>query len=174
MVLLAGCAPAAPAVIERSCVDPESGNLVAFWMVLDHGADRGKREPVLVTYPHAVFVQWPREGYYPNSAAKRLFMVYDNVAKKSYLTRDFDAFLTVISNLPRDTVIGQFDTCTMSRNGMPRDLWSQATKILAEKDPAWAQIRSNDLTESGEAWYTRTVTVCYGVYEWDFIFPGDE
>jgi len=164
-----------PVVIESSHVDPDSGNLIAWWMVRDHGPTPGELEPVLVTHPYAVFIQWPNEEWtlHAHAANKRIFMLYDNVAKKSYQTRNVAAFLDLVSKLPRDSTIARFDTCTVTRNHMPRELWRPLEEALAEKDPLWAKLRSSDIEEVEEAYYSRMVVVCYGVYEWDFVFPGD-
>lgn len=124
-LLLAGCrtagletisGPATPAPVENSPVDPETGDLVAWWMSRTEGTPKGELVPVLVPHPHAIFIQWPKEEWFPDSAGKRLFAFYDNVQKKSWLTRDFDSFLAVVNRQPHDITVLQLDTCTVPRD----------------------------------------------------------
>jgi len=171
-VLLVGCTatapvgtgPTAPAVIESSHVDPKTGNLIAWWMSRSEGTPKGELVPVLVTHPYAIFIQWPSEKYNPDSADKRIFLFYDNVAKKSYQTRNFDAFLGVVAKQPRNIALLQFDTCTVSRDYMPRGQRDQLAKVLAEGNRTWAV---------NPAEGARTMRVCYGEFGWNFVFPGD-
>ena len=154
-----------PAVIERSRVDPETGNLIAFWMVRSEGQPTNERVPVLVTHPYALFIQWPSEEYDPDSANQRLFVFYDNVAKKSYLTRDFDVFLDVVSKQPRDITLRQFETCTISRDYMPEAQRGKLEKVLKAGNRTWAVI-----PERG----TNSFLVCYCEFLGDFVFPGED
>ncbi len=173
LVLLVGCtatAPlgtrtTAPAVIESSHVDPKTGNLIAWWMARREGTPKGELVPVLVTHPYAIFIQWPSEEYYPDSADKRGFIFYDNVAKKSYQTRSFDAFLDVVAKQPRDITLLKFDTCTVSRDYMPKEQRDQLEKVLAEGNRKWAV---------NPAEGARTMRVCYCEFDWDFVLPGDK
>lgn len=173
-LLLAGCQNTTrldtreampPVVVESEHVDPESGNLIAWWMTRREGTPKGELVPVLVTHPYAIFIQWPSEEYYPDSADKRTFIFYDNVKKKSYQTRDFEAFLKVVAAQPRDISLLQFDTCTVSRAFVPEEQWNQLEKVLAAGNRTWA-------TNPAEG--ARTIRVCYCEFDWDFVFPGDQ
>lgn len=151
-------------VVESTHVDPKTGNLIAWWMTRREGTPKGELEPVLVTHPYAIFIQWPSEEYYPNSADKRIFIFYDNVTKKSYQTRDFDAFLKVVAAQPRGISLLQFDTC-VSRDYMPKEQRERLKKVLANGNRTWAV---------NPAEGARTIRVCCGEFDWDFIFPGDK
>ena len=165
-------ATTAPVVIERSHVDPETGDLIAFWKIgRGEGAPKGERVPVLVKHPYplvthqyAMFIQWPNEEWHPDSADKRVFIFYDDVAKKSYQTRDFDAFLKVVAKQPRDITLYLLDTCTVSRDYMPEKQWSQLAKVLADGNRTLAEAEPNHLLKQ---------LVCYCSFEWDFVLPGD-
>jgi hypothetical protein len=173
-LFLAGCQNAArvetpeampPVVVESDHVDPESGNLIAWWMTRREGTPKGELVPVLATHPYAIFIQWPSEEYCPDSADKRIFLFYDNVKKKSYQTRDFEAFLKVVAAQPRDIRLRQFDTCTQSRAYVPKEPWDRLEKVLAAGNRTWA---TNPVTEN------RIIRVCYCECDWDFVFPGDK
>ncbi len=173
-LLLAGCQNTTrldtreampPAVVESDHVDPESGNLIAWWMTRREGLPKGELVPVLVTHPYAIFIQWPSEKIHPDSADKRIFIFYDNAKKKSYQTRDFDAFLKVVAAQPHDISLLQFDTCTVSRAFVPKEQWNQLKKVLAAGNRTWA-------TSTGGPAHKQLV--CYCEFDWDFVFPGDK
>ena len=157
-----------PAVIESSHIDSKTGNLIAWWMTKYEGAAKGEarpRVPVLVTHPYAIFIQWRDEESDPNSADRRVFIFYDNVAKKSYQTESFDAFLNVVANQPHDITLLQHETCTASRCSMPKEAWERLEKVLTDGNRTWAVNPVND---------TRFQIDCYCEFEWDFVFPCDE
>lgn len=114
-------------------VDPETGNLIAFWLKYpDNPEDYPEREkPVLVTEPYAVLMVW-HEG-------EKRFFIYDNRMKKTLKTDDFDAFLDELAGLPRGIAIQRFDTCTVPRiYDMPRAEWQRLTEVLREGERKWA------------------------------------
>ena len=153
-----------PLVIESSHVDPATRNLIAWWMTRREGKPKGELVPVLVTHPYGIFIQWPREEFYPDSADKRVFIFYDNIAKTSYQTRSFNAFLDVVAKQPRDITLLQFDTCTEGRDHMPKEQRVRLEKVLAAGNRTWAIDPATD---------TRIARVCYCEYDWDFVLPGD-
>jgi len=116
---------------------------------------------VLVDTPYAIFIQWLNEEYFPDSADKRVFIFYDNVKKKSYQTRNFDAFLDMLAKLPRGITLYKYDTCTILRDEMPKEQRDKLEKISPNGIPVWD---GND---------NRIRGVCFCQYEWDFILPGD-
>ena len=152
-------------VIESSCVDPETGNLIAWWMVRREGTPKGEKVPVLVTHPYAIFIQWPNEEWCPDSVNKRIYIFYDNVVKKSYQTRDFDTFLNILAAQPHNISLLQFETCSDPRCWMPEEHWNRLEKVLAEGNRKWAV---------NPAEGARTIRICYCVFDWDFVFPGDK
>jgi len=154
-----------PVVVESSHVDPETGNLIALWMIRTEGTPKGERVPVLVPHPYAIYILWPRAENHPEPADKRIFIFYDNVAKKSYQTRSFDAFLQVVANQPRDITLLQIDTCTVSRCHMPREQWHRLERVLADGNRRWAV---SPCTRSRISWF------CYCEFQGGFIYPGDK
>lgn len=169
LAVVGGCAAtvrapqstAEPAVIESSHVDPESGDLIALWMPMREG----KLEPVLVPHPYAVYILWPRPEDHPEPADKRIFIFYDNVAKKSYQTTDYDAFLAVVARQPRGITLLQIETCTVARCHMPKEQWDRLEKVLAEGNRRWAV---------NPGYGDRTWVFCYCECRGDFIYPGDK
>ena len=151
----------APAVIISSHVDPESGDLIALWM-----PERGQKlRPILVPHPYAMYILWPSEEHEPNAANKRVFIFYDNVTKKSYQTKDYDAFLNVIRRQPRNITLLRCETCTVPRCYMPGKEWKKLEKALAEGNRRWA---TNPVTEDN------TFGFCYCEAVGEFIYPGDK
>ena len=151
----------APAVIESSHVDPKTGDLIALWMPMRGG----KLEPVLVPHTYAVYILWPSPEGYPEPVNKRLFIFYDNVAKKCYQTEDYDAFLAVVSRQPSDITLLQIETCTVGRCYMPKEQWDRLEKVLAKGNRRWAVNR-----ETGN----RLSMFCYCEAQGDFIYPADK
>jgi hypothetical protein len=148
-------------VVDASRVDPASGNLIALWMQ-GEGAN-SKREPVLVTKPYAMFVYWPHPEYEKNADHKKVFLFYDNVAKKTYQSRDFDAFLKVMAEQPRDISVTRIDSCTVSRWNLPGDERGRLDKVMAEGNRKWADNPDNP----------DRIIFCYCKYSDDFLYPGD-
>jgi hypothetical protein len=124
----------------------------------------GKLDPVLVPHPYAVYIYWPSEEYVPNSAADRVFIFYDNVKKRSYQTRDYDAFVRVVAQQPRDITLLQFETCSVPRCYMPGDQWDQLEKVLAAGNRRWAVSPVSD---------DRYARFCYCESTGPFIYPAD-
>lgn len=173
VLILAGCATEdrenlnrdnPKQVIESTRVDPETGNLIAWWMTRREGTPKGQRVAVLVPCSYAVYIEWPNEQWCPNSADKRIFVFYDNVAKKSYRTNDFDTFLNILAAQPRDIQLLQFDTCSGPRCWMPEQQWNRLEKVLAEGNRKWG---INPVEGA------RTIRVCYCAFDGNFIFPGN-
>ena len=150
----------APAVIESSHIDPNTGNLIALWMPMRGSKGGQYLLPVLVSHPYEVYINWPREEYEPNSAAKRFYIFHDNVAKKSYQTKDYDAFLAVVARQPRGISLIQIETCSVPRCYMPDDQWGRLEKVMAAGGRKWG---SEDCTSR----------FCYCEAVGEFVFPGD-
>lgn len=166
VAFLAGCASRGPSLVsESSHVDPKTGDLIALWMPMRDAAGRPDRlDPILVPAPYAVYVAWPNPEYDPDFAAHRIFIFYDNVAKRSYQTRDYDAFLAVLSRQPVGISIVQIDTCTLSRCYMPADQWARLEQTLKSRG---MRLASDDVSESIRRF-------CYCEATGDFIYPGDK
>ena len=112
-------------------VDANSGNLIAYWLKHDRSGKPGIDTPVLVTEPYAVLVVWCEK--------ERHFYVYDNVAKRTFGTADFDAFLAELARLPTGVAVQQLDTCTVSRShDMPREQRERLMQTLAAGGRIWA------------------------------------
>jgi hypothetical protein len=150
----------ASAVIESSHVDPNTGNLIALWMPMRGPKGGQVLQPVLVSHPYEVYINWPSEENEPNSAAKRFYIFHDNVGKKSYQTKDYDAFLAVVARQPRGISLIQIETCSVPRCYMPTDQWGRLEKVMAAGGRKWG---SEDCTSR----------FCYCEAVGEFVFPGD-
>ena len=117
----------------RDNVDPQTGNLIAFWLEYPDNAEHypQREKSILVTEPYAVLMIW-YEG-------EKHFYIYDNRMKRTLKTEDFEAFLDELSRLPRGIAIQRFDTCTVPRiYDMPRAEWQTLTEVLREGEREWA------------------------------------
>ena len=119
-------APDAAASGGKGNVDPETGNLIAFWLVY-----QDREEPVLVTEPYAVYLEWFGDV--------RRFYIYDNQAKHTVKAKDFDEFLKRLQGLPEGIAIQRFDTCTVSRlHDLPKEHWQRLKAALNSGRRKWA------------------------------------
>ena len=130
-----GIRPAAEAGEEAAAVnvDPETGNLIAFWLVYPDNPEHytQKEKPVLVTERYAVYLEWLDDV--------RRFYIYDNVTKQTFSTSDFEAFLKQLGSLPQDIAIQRFDTCCASRTyDMPAQAREWVREIMQSGSRKWA------------------------------------
>ena len=156
MLVCAGCGkgpgirPGAKAreVPAAGNVDPETGNLIAFWLVYPDNPEYypQKEKPVLVTEPYAVYLEWLDDA--------RRFYIYDNVTKQTFSTSDFEAFLKQLGSLPQDIAIQRFDTCCASRTyDMPAQARQRIRKIMQSGGRKWA-------TSAATGWDRQIVCIC--------------
>lgn len=117
-------------VIVSSRVDRKSGNLIAMWVRYRGDCGDGM-ETVVIPDRYAMFIKWARPEDDPQWATHRMFVFYDNVCKRSYQTRNYQAFLNVVAAQPENIEIRQVDGCLASlRCGMPNNERARLGKVL--------------------------------------------
>lgn len=141
-LLLSGCEGTGPKeisgtepslAVESPHVDPETGDLIAFWLLYPDNPKYypQKEKPVLVTEPYAVYLEW-LDGV-------RRFYVYDNVKKRVFGTSDFEAFLKQLGSLPEGIVVQRFDTCCGSQiYDMPAEARERIEDAMQSGTRKWA------------------------------------
>jgi hypothetical protein len=144
-----------------SPVDAKTGNLIAWWMSRREGTPKGELVPVLVEDPYAVFIQWPKADHGPDARKKRLFVFYDNVAKKRYRTKSFDDFLKIIESQAKGINVIEYGTCTVPRNYLLQTYRYRLDKAMKAGDRTWG-------INPAEGPPTRNFCCCE--FAWDFIF----
>ncbi|MEN8128264.1 MAG: hypothetical protein ABFR90_10755 [Planctomycetota bacterium] len=119
--------------IQKSNIDPKTGNLIVLWLQCRRC---GKEGPIIVTEPHAVYMEWYKDF--------KVFYIYDNVQKITYKTTNFDVFLEGLKTLPEGTKIQQFDSCTAPRlYDIPRSKSEEMTSVFIDKKLSWATSKIN-------------------------------
>ena len=143
VMVLGGCAGGVePVVTEGGNVDAASGNLIASWMEPRDGPS----EPILVTEPYAVFMVW--------IDGEKRFFVFENEAKRTFRTTDFDQFLAKLRELPRNIEIQTFAFCTVRRTyDMPDTARTKLRETIESRGLTW--------TYAGEKENGRPYTICY-------------
>lgn len=118
--------------VQKSNVDPTTGNLIAFWLKYRDSEDK----PAIVTEPYAVYMEWYNDV--------KLFYIYDNIHKITCKTTNFDVFLEGLKTLPVGTEIQRFDTCTATRlYDIPRSQSEKLAKTLSDRNLRWATSKVN-------------------------------
>jgi len=167
-IFLVGCvggkvgevaSPEVKGVSRKAYVDEKSGNLIALWMNNVEGEKTPKLEAVLVESPYAMFICWPNPEYVPKEQRVYLFIMYDNVRKKCWLTRDYGQFLQIVDNQPKNITIEQLDTCTVSQCYLPPKERKELETVLAGRNIQWGQ---------------ETQKFCTCRSDGELIFPGDK
>lgn len=144
-------------------IDAGSGNLIALWMPMRGEATGTRLEPVVVKDRYATLIGWPNPEYTEDAATKRVFIFYDNVLKKCWKTRDYEAFLDVVAQQPRGIEVLQIETCSVSRCYMPAEQWKRLETAMAAREMRWA----SDPVSGGP------MRFCYCESTGDFVYPGD-
>jgi hypothetical protein len=102
-------------------------------------------KPVLVTEKYAVFLVW--------TGNEKRFCVYDNAARRTFKTADYDEFLGELGRLPKGVKVQRFDTCTVPRTcDMPPSEWKRLEEVMKSGGREWAVGSEGDL---------RCEVVCY-------------
>ena len=137
---LAGCAATQPVGYARlNNVDAATGNLIAFWLRYPDRPEYPQREkPVVITEPWAVFMVWMED--------EKRFFLYDNGAKRTFSTSDFNSFLAALDRLPRDIPVLRIDSCCVSRAyDMPAAQRQRLMQVMQSGKRRWAISTTNGL-----------------------------
>lgn len=147
ILFIAGCAgkaavthpPTLEGVSQTAQVDAKTGNLIALWMNNVEGQKTPQQEAVLVPSPYAMFISWPNPEYVVQAEQKHVFIMYDNVAKKCWQTRDYRQFLQVVAQQPKDITIDRLDTCTVSQCYLPEKELKELAEVMATRNIHWGE-----------------------------------
>jgi hypothetical protein len=121
VIFLSGCAaaPRPSPSWREAAVDPD-GNVIAFWAKRHPGDD-----PAVLEKDYGMLVVWNEQD--------RRFYLFDNVRKRCFGTRDFEAFLREMGRLPRGASRERFDTCCVPLAWkMPHEAWERAENAFYE------------------------------------------
>jgi hypothetical protein len=133
-----------PGVTQCAEVDAASGKLV---VARERRPEKGKivRVPALCPADYAVWVVWPNREWDPDGEKRHEFTFYDNVRKRCYRTRDFEAFLKVLAAQPRNIEIVKVDTCTVSNWYIDDPQFRRLEKVMAAGGRRWVDSPTNGL-----------------------------